>query len=414
MYPTPGFIGSGLWFLSSVKALSLPPFDVNDIGQLKAAASMAMKNLWSYYQPNSDGTFDENVTPWHESGMIMGLNFDYATWTGDKQFLDMTTQALVKMAHQDAHDFLGPNQQTVGQWNDDILWPSQAAVTAAEFYGSNAMIPESQETWIALADKTFQEAGSQMDDKCGGGIYWYRDRKSAKGSYKSLITQLEFISQGARNYMVTKDENTLKQAKLVLDWVHSSGLGNSQTGVLLDGVDTKHCQEFNTEQWSYNYGQLLGSLSWMYAATKDPSYLQMVIPYLHYSQQTFAGSNTTGIITEPCEPTKDCNRDQKGFKAIYVRNLAYLYRVTNDSKIKDAIRKMISTSVQAMVSHSCDANWNCGGNWTQDTAPVKYIRSQHVSTALLTAAVGIHDDSIGGHAIAPTPTPRPPRRGCGQ
>jgi mannan endo-1,6-alpha-mannosidase len=189
--------------------------------------------------------------------------------------------------------------------------------------------------------------------------------------------------------MQTKNSTAFEQSKTMLDWVSSSGLGNSQTGILWDGVEAEACANFTTSTWSYNYGQMLGSLAWMFKATGTQKYLDMAAPYFDYSARTFAGSNTSGIITEQCETDKSCNRDQQGFKAVYVRNLAYLYRITNNQTMKSQIQNMVDTSVKAMVDRSCDQTWNCGGNWTQDTQPVKYIRSQHVSAALLVAAVGI-------------------------
>jgi len=365
-----------------------PSLDINDIDQLRQATSAAMKNLMSHFTPNHEGTFNQSETPWHESGMIWGMHFDYARWTGDEQYLDVVTQALYNQSNGDQHDFLRAGAKE--QWNDDILWPSQAVIAAVELYGLNATLPNSNETWINLADKTFQEAGSQQDDKCGGGIYWYRDRTDRKGTYKSFITHAEFISLGARSYIVTQDADTLSEVKRILDWVISSGLGSPETGVLFDGMSTKNCTEFTTFQWSYNYGQWLGSLAWMHKATGEQRYLDMAAPFLDYSQQTFAASNTSGILAELCESDASCNRDQQGFKAIYVRNLAYLHQETNNSTMKEVIEKIIDTSVQAMASRSCDSEWSCSGIWTEDTPRIKSVRGQHVSTALLVAAMGIH------------------------
>ncbi|EFP77527.1 hydrolase 76 protein [Puccinia graminis f. sp. tritici] len=389
-----GIIAITLVSISGTHAsLEAPSFDVHNIQQLTEAACAAMENLMSYFTPNSRGTFNETVTPWHESGMIWGLNFDYARWTGDTKYLDIVTQALVNQSNGDVHDFLAPGAKE--QWNDDILWPSQAAVAAAEFYGPGATLPNSTVTWISLADKTYQGAASQKDDKCGGGIYWYRDRSVPRGAYKALITHSEFISQGARNYMITKDPETLEKAKCILEWVISSGLANPKTGLLMDGMSIKNCTDFTTYQWSYNYGQWLGSLAWMHRATGDQKYLDMATPYFDYSQRTFAASNTSGIISELCEHNAACSRDQKGFKAVYVRNLAYLHRETNNSTMKQAIEKVIDTTVQAMATRLCDKDWNCAGNWTTDTHPIKFVRAQHVSAALLVAAVGIH----GGNGL---------------
>lgn len=190
--------------------------------------------------------------------------------------------------------------------------------------------------------------------------------------------------------MQTKNATAFAQSKTILDWISSSGIGNPKTGVLWDGLEAEACTDFSTSLWSYNYGQLLGALGWMFKATGDKKYLDMTTPYFDYGARTFAGSNTSGIIAEQCEADKSCNRDQQGFKAVYVRNLAYLYRITNNQTMKAQIQNMIDTSVKAMVDRSCDQSWNCGGNWTQDTQPIKYVRSQHVSAALLVAAVGIH------------------------
>ncbi|KAA1090986.1 hydrolase 76 protein [Puccinia graminis f. sp. tritici] len=124
-----GIIAIALVSISGTHAsLEAPSFDVHNIQQLTEAACAAMENLMSYFTPNSRGTFNETVTPWHESGMIWGLNFDYARWTGDTKYLDIVTQALVNQSNGDVHDFLAPGAKE--QWNDDILWPSQAGETS--------------------------------------------------------------------------------------------------------------------------------------------------------------------------------------------------------------------------------------------------------------------------------------------
>ncbi|KAH9460082.1 hypothetical protein MJO28_004255 [Puccinia striiformis f. sp. tritici] len=380
-----------LSFSPAYASLNPSSLDIHNVQQLTEAACAAMKNLMSYFTPNPKGTFDEAITPWHESGMIWGLHFDYARWTGDTQYLDIVKQALVQQSNGAAHSFL--DLGSLQQWNDDILWPSQVPVAAAERYGANATLPNYPDTtWIGLADKTYNQA-YQTDDKCGGGIYWYRHRPTARGTYKALITHSEFISQGARNYMINKDAGTLEKAKCMVDWVISSGLANPHTGVLMDGISTKDCAAFTTFQWTYNYGQWLGSLAWMHRATGDQKYLDMATPYFDYSLRSFAASNTSGIIAELCESTASCNRDQQGFKAIYVRNLVYIYRETNNGTMKRAIEKVIDTSVHGMASRSCDRDWNCAGNWAANGPPIKNVRAQHVSTALLVAAVGIHGTS---------------------
>jgi mannan endo-1,6-alpha-mannosidase len=53
----------------------------------------------SFYVPSPSGVFEQAQTPWHESGMIWGMYMDYAKYTGDTQFLDIVTGALVNTSY---------------------------------------------------------------------------------------------------------------------------------------------------------------------------------------------------------------------------------------------------------------------------------------------------------------------------
>lgn len=393
-----------LWIFATpfVYAASYSPsLDVNDLSALQTATATALKNLIGFYVPNPSGVFDQAQTPWHESGMIWGMFMDYAKYTGDTQFLDVVTGALVNTSYGPEQDLLGGSMSStaatlLGRWNDDILWHSLAAIGGAEIYGAGSIMPGSKGPWMTLAQKTYDQADEQWDGQCGGGIYWSRDRNGASAPYKSLITQLEFIQQGARNFLENKNNTALDRSKAAMDWVFSSGLGNIQTGVLYDGMNAGECGKFTTHLWSYNYGSLIGALTWMHKATGNNTYLDLITPFYNYAALTFSGQNVSSVVTEKCEPNARCNRDQQGFKAIYVRNLAYAYRESTSDTLKNSIRSVIDTSVNAMVQNSCDTNWYCGGNWTTDSQPVKYVRSQHVSSALLVAALGIHGNQAGG------------------
>ncbi|PLW39889.1 hypothetical protein PCASD_07916 [Puccinia coronata f. sp. avenae] len=378
-----------------------PSLDVNDLSALKNAASSALKNLMSFYVPSPSGVFEQAQTPWHESGMIWGMYMDYAKYTGDTQFLDIVTGALVNTSYGPEQDLLGGSMSStaatlLGRWNDDILWHSLVPIGGAEIYGADSTMPGAKGPWMTLAQKTYDQTYQQWDDGCGGGIYWSRDRHGASAPYKSLITQLEFIQQGARNFLQNKNNTALDLSKAAMDWVFSSGLGNSQSGVLYDGMNVGECGKFTSHLWSYNYGSLFGALVWMHKATGNNTYLDLIGPFYKYAQLTFSGQNVSNVVTETCEPNARCNRDQQGFKAIYLRNLAYTYREASDDSIKGSIKSTIDASVAAMVQNSCDNDWFCGGNWTTDTGAVKYVRSQHVSSALLVAALGVHSTPESG------------------
>ena len=114
------------------------------------------------------------------------------------------------------------------------------------------------------------------------------------------------------------------------------------------------------------YGEMIGALAWMNLVGGDQSLLDEASGLLTKSLSLFF---TTDSITELCETTRTgCSRDAQGFKAIYVRNLAYLYRQSSDSSVKSAIQRAIDSSVTAMVTRACDANWNCNGSAFDDAA----------------------------------------------
>lgn len=96
-----------------------------------------------------------------------------------------------------------------------------------------------------------------------------RDRNSASKNYKSIITNLEFVSQGARLFLQTGNTTTLTLAERTLDWVlGSSGLADPSSGKIFDGMNVGACSTFAVNQWSYNYGELLGAFAWMHKAVR--------------------------------------------------------------------------------------------------------------------------------------------------
>ncbi|WAQ93029.1 hypothetical protein PtA15_18A85 [Puccinia triticina] len=140
---------------------------------------------------------------------------------------------------------------------------------------------------------------------------------------------------------------------------------------------------------------------------KLPTILEPNLILNHNSEKLYleiqAGQKVLNVVTKTCEPGAKCNRDQQGFKAIYLRNLAYTYREATSDQVKGVIKSTIDASVAAMVQYSCDNDCFCNGNWTADATLVKYVRSQHVAAALLVSALGVHLSPEGG--LLPKITP---------
>lgn len=115
--------------------------------------------------------------------------------------------------------------RTTKQPASPLIHLSFAVIAGAEIFGPSTVMPStSGGLWYTTAQKTYDQVWEDWDDQCGGGIYWVRqdllvcterivtdagtlqsrDRGSSAGRYKSTITNVEFIAQGARNYLQMK------------------------------------------------------------------------------------------------------------------------------------------------------------------------------------------------------------------
>ncbi|KAL8280357.1 hypothetical protein RQP46_007274 [Phenoliferia psychrophenolica] len=387
---------------AQAKHPTTPSLDLNSPSALKAATTKALSNLLRYYKPNPQGTFvRDNTAAWYESGVMWGAFMDYEKWSGDDQFAQTAAEALAHMAFNKQQDFLNGvhakhEENKEGKWNDDILFGSLAVIGGAELYGPSTTMPStSGGDWFTTARKTYEEAWEQWDDKCGGGIYWARDRNASSKTYKSSTTNLEFIAQGARNYIQVRNETVIAMAERTVDWLFGeSGLVDVTVGVVYDGLNVDDCSEPTYSQWSYNPGQLMGAMAWMHQATSNATYLTLANLFVNKTLSTWFTTENDGVLAELCEADSSCNPDQYGFKAILVRNLAYLYRATKEEWVRRVIKNAIDTTVRKMLL-SCDQDFNCGGKWANQNHRVYYVRDQHVSASLLVAALAMHTNATG-------------------
>jgi mannan endo-1,6-alpha-mannosidase len=237
---------------------SLCQANVNNPGAVANAASKMGDYLIEFYtnNPGPDGfgaimpssAGDVSGQQWYESGIYWGAVLDYQMVFKDNKFAETVSTAL-GLASGQSGSFLGDNKllsaTLLGKWNDDIAWWALAAMTGAEIYGPNAKLP-SGNTYLSVAQITYNQIWEQHDNMCGGGIYWSRDRTAARGKgYKSTITSIYLIFNyldaqaiilGARLYRMTNNATYLKQAQELASWLKTSGVINSQ-GQVYDGID---------------------------------------------------------------------------------------------------------------------------------------------------------------------------------
>lgn len=366
-----------------MKAITFLPFlsvvitqSVNDSLSIAAAAKKMASNLMYYYttKPGPDGqgaimpstANDETGQQWYESGIFWGAIMEYQRTFNDNQFADTVASAL-SLASGKSGSFLGDNTvlsaTLFGKWNDDIGWWGMSVLSGAEIYGNNATLP-SGNTYLKVAVNTYNEMWQQWDNACGGGIYWSRDRNSASKGYKSTITNAQHLNLGVRLYMLTKNQTYLNNAKLLYNWLKSSGVFNANTGAVYDGIDSSNGCRLSYPFSSYIYGTLIGSLGWYYKATNDTTALTDGNKILRNFTSLFVNN---GVVTDPCETDgRKCKLDQVQPKGTGIRGLGYFGASTSNSSEKKTINDLLSSSVTSMLA-TCTSNMDCGALWLSKT-----------------------------------------------
>lgn len=195
------------------------------------------------------------MTGW-EAGAMFGTLIDYASFTGDKTYNDITFQALQHQVGDDA-DFM-PSNQTKSEGNDDQGFWAMAAMTAAE---TNFTNPDpDQPQWLALVQAVYNEYVRRWEpDTCGGGMRWQIYTFNNGYNYKNSVANGCFFNIAARLAKYTANETYAEWANKIFEWEQSVGFINENYNVL-DGAGnagSDNCTELNGAQFTYNAGLFL-------------------------------------------------------------------------------------------------------------------------------------------------------------
>lgn len=232
-------------------------------------------------------------------------------------------------------------------------------------------------TYLSLANRTFYEVQMDWDDKCGGGIYWARNKLEGNG-YKSSITNIQQMFLGAWLSILTNNPTYNQIGARIYSWLRESGLISSAFEVF-DGVRTENTCLYVISEYSYKAGMLLGALSWMYRGTLQYSYLEDASQVFQTIKTNFV---SRGVIKDPCEPK--CFLNQVSPKGILARGLGYYYEHASEND-KSQTKQLLADSVRAMMT-VCDDDWNCGNNWASGQLPAqKSVHDQMNALELMIA-----------------------------
>ncbi|KAL0260511.1 hypothetical protein SLS55_004200 [Diplodia seriata] len=362
------FATAALIGASSVEAaISVTWTDENSV---KKAMQTVAKGMTQYYTGNNPGDVPGNLPDpyyWWEAGAMFGALIDYWYYTGDDQFNEITTQAMLHQIGPD-QDYMPPNQsRTLG--NDDQAFWGMSAMSAAENKYPDP--PQGQPGWLALAQAVFNTQVPRWDnDTCGGGLKWQIFTFNNGYNYKNTISQGCFFNIAARLARYTNNDTYSNWAEQAWDWTVAIGLmdGNFH---FYDGTDDRiNCTQINHIQWTYNAGVYLYGAATMWNISAEAGEETETTGKWHdrlagiiQGLDVFTKNNQ--VLEEvACEANGKCNIDQRSFKAYISRWMAATTKVAPWTT--DILQPVMTASRQAAVS-TCtggDDGNQCGLRWT--------------------------------------------------
>ncbi|KAI8956820.1 glycoside hydrolase family 76 protein [Daldinia sp. FL1419] len=371
MYSLQCLVGVLGLLLNSVVALDV---DFSSDSSIKSAASTIAYGLVKYYTGNNTGDVPGNLPDpyyWWEAGAMFGTLIDYAAFTGDKTYNDITFQALQHQVGDDA-DFM-PSNQTKSEGNDDQGFWAMAAMTAAEMNFTNP--DPNQPQWLALVQAVYNEYVKRWEpDTCGGGMRWQIYTFNNGYNYKNSVSNGCFFNIAARLAKYTANETYADWANKIFEWQQSVGFINKNWNVL-DGAGnagSENCTKINGAQFTYNAGLFLYGTAAMYNHTDGAEPWKTRLEGQVKSIASIFFEN--GVMWEPsCEKTSaKCNTDQQAFKGHLMRWMALTSIIAPFTA--DTITPLLKSSAQAAAKQCSGpatdefkgpSGTACGFSWLQ-------------------------------------------------
>lgn len=147
---------------------------------IKKAAALVAEDLLTFYHGDEPGMVP-GILPgpppdgdyyWWQGGAMWGTLLDYRHHTGDKQFDDTISEAMLFQVGPNA-DFMPPNW-TASMGNDDQAFWALSAMLATEVGYTDP--PEDQPQWLSLAQAVFNEQTHEdrrvPSGNCEWGLRW--------------------------------------------------------------------------------------------------------------------------------------------------------------------------------------------------------------------------------------------------
>lgn len=291
-------------------AIQLDPTNADSI---KSAAKTVAGKMVEYYPQGPGGIPGILDDPyyWWEAGEMFGSLIDDWYYTGDDQYNDITTKALLFQL-SDTYDYM-PANQTTDEGNDDQIFWAFAVMNAAEYLFPNP--PNGVPAWISIAAAVFNSQAARWDTSlCSGGLRWQVFQFNNGWNHKNSPSNGGFLNLASRLYAYTGNQTYADWVGKTWDWMDSVGL-ISPSGQVFDGTDAlQNCSTLDHIQWTYSAGMLLNAAAFMWNQTNGTDQAKWetrVMQVWNASEAVFFKDQV--MLEVACEPSKNCNIDQRRY-----------------------------------------------------------------------------------------------------
>ncbi|THV05068.1 glycoside hydrolase family 76 protein [Dendrothele bispora CBS 962.96] len=313
---------------------------------LQTALSVA-HTLQDHYYNSGNGMYNGGSL-WTDANTLEDLhNLMLATGTDD--FSTVADNSFIGRSALNANTNWAA---LLGGSNDDAGWIVLSLWKMADYKRNRGIA--NADSFMNAAATIYDIIEGQMDNQCGGGVWW-----STAHTYKNAITNELFILLSAQGFRRGLGQRYLDNANKVWNWLKNTGMRNAQ-GLYNDGLVLETCANNGQTTWTYNQGVIASGLAELAAANNDKSLLDQAEITL---DATIAHLTDNNILRESCDDAQSggavCNADQ----GIWTKHLQYYLDAANDPARTSKYRDFLGSQESAVFHFGTNANNDVGSVW---------------------------------------------------
>ncbi|KAF8317155.1 Six-hairpin glycosidase [Clavulina sp. PMI_390] len=258
-------------------------------------------------------------------------------------------------------------------YNDDTLWWATAAVYQYKAYGNTDALSWAEYSWANVAPSQITGTsghgksftwGTCNGKSLNGAVFW---TTSSNDASTNAITTGLFMTLSAWLYEATGNKDYLNAAVAAYDAINRL-FYNTSTNLINDSLDVTTC---SGPDWvfTYNSGKFIEGTAVLGAVTGNSAYTNAALTVAVAAMKNGPWQGSNGIITETSSSTHSKNNDAWGFKAVYIRGLAELYRrqSASNSGLLTLVHSYIDTQANALIDLASDTlTWSNATSYAAD------------------------------------------------